>query len=87
MNCYTRKEKWAMAIDDIMTKVKMAVEITVIVAGIIAFGAICFMSSKISSLERELETYKEYVQESKETKTESYILVDGHKYMVVDTVW
>lgn len=88
MNCYTRREKWAMAIDDVMTKVKMAVEITVIVAGIIAFGAICFMSSKISSLERELETYKEYVQESKETKTtESYILVDGHKYMVVDTAW
>ena len=88
MNCYTRREKWAMAIDDVMTKVKMAVEITVIVAGIIAFGAICFMSSKITTLEKELETYKEYVQESKETKTtESYILVDGHKYMVVDTVW
>ena len=88
MNCYTRREKWTMAIDDVMTKVKMAVEITVIVAGIIAFGAICFMSSKITTLEKELETYKEYVQESKETKTtESYILVDGHKYMVVDTVW
>ena len=88
MNCYTRREKWTMAIGDVMTKVKMAMEITVIVAGIIAFGAICFMSSKISSLERELETYKEYVQESKETKTtESYILVDGHKYMVVDTAW
>ena len=77
-----------MAIDDAMEKVKMAVEITIIVAGFLAFGAICFMSSKISSLERELETYKEYVQESKETKTtESYILVDGHKYMVVDTVY
>lgn len=85
MNCYTRREKWAMAIDGVMTKVKMAVEITVIVAGIIAFGAICFMSSKISSLERELETYK-YVQEQ-ETKTESYVYVDGHKYMVVDTAW
>ena len=89
MNCYTRREKWAMAIDDVTTKVKMAVEITVIVAGIIAFGAICFMSSKISSLERELETYKEYVQESKETKTAetTYVVVDGHKYMVVDTAW
>ena len=76
MNCYTRKEKWAMAIDDVMTKVKMAVEITVIVAGIIAFGAICFMSNRISSLERELETYKEYVQKEEKHKSEQLILID-----------
>lgn len=76
MNCYTRREKWAMAIDDVMTKVKMAVEITVIVAGIIAFGAICFMSNKISSLEGELETYKEYVQKEEKHKSEQLILID-----------
>ena len=76
MNCYTRKEKWAMAIDDVMTKVKMAVEITVIVAGIIAFGAICFMSNRVSSLERELETYKEYVQKEEKHKSEQLILID-----------
>lgn len=76
MNCYTRREKWAMAIDDVVTKVKMAVEITVIVAGIIAFGAICFMSNRISSLERELETYKEYVQKEEKHKSEQLILID-----------
>lgn len=76
MNCYTRREKWAMAIDDVMTKVKMAVEITVIVAGIIAFGAICFMSNKISSLEKELNYYKEHVQEQ-ETKLQIVDTVTG----------
>ena len=76
MNCYTRREKWAMAIDDIITKVKMAVEITVIVAGIIAFGAICLMSNKISSLEKELNYYKEHVQEQ-ETKLQIVDTVTG----------
>ena len=76
MNCYTRREKWAMAIDDVMTKVKMAVEITVVVAGIIAFGAICFMSNRIGSLEKELETYKEYVQKEEKHKSEQLILID-----------
>lgn len=76
MNCYTRREKWAMAIDDVMTKVKMAVEITVIVAGIMAFGAICFMNQKITRLERELETYKEYVQKEEKHKSEQLILID-----------
>ena len=85
MNCYTRKEKIQMAIEEITAKVKMVVEITVIVAGVVALGIIGIMNSKITSLEKELEAYK-YVQEQ-ETKTESYILVDGHKYMVVDTAW
>lgn len=76
MNCYTRKEKWAMAIDDIMTKVKMAVEITVIIAGFMAIGAICFMNQKITRLERELETYKEHVQEQ-ETKLQIVDTVTG----------
>lgn len=76
MNCYTRKEKLQMAIDDVMTKVKMAVEITVIVAGIIAFGAICFMNQKITRLEGELETYKEYVQKEEKYKSEQLILID-----------
>lgn len=68
MNCYTRKEKWAMAIDDVMTKVKIAVEITVIVAGFMAFGAICFMNQRMTAMEKELNYYKEnYVQEQ-ETK-------------------
>lgn len=83
MNCYTRKEKIQMAIEEITAKVKMVVEITVIVAGVVALGIIGIMNSKITTLEKELETYK-YVQEQ-ETKTESYIMVDGHKYMVVDT--
>lgn len=77
MNCYTRKEKWAMAIDDIMAKVKMAVEITVIVAGIIAFGAICFMNQRMTAMEKELNYYKEnYVQEQ-ETKLQIVDTVTG----------
>lgn len=77
MNCYTRREKWAMAIDDVMTKVKMAVEITVIVAGIIAFGAICFMNQRMTAMEKELNYYKEnYVQEQ-ETKLQIVDTVTG----------
>lgn len=86
MNCYTRKEKIQMAIEEITAKVKMVVEITVIVAGVVALGIIGIMNSKIATLEKELETYK-YVQEQETKTTESYILVDGHKYMVVDTVY
>jgi hypothetical protein len=77
MNCYTRKEKWAMAIDDIMTKVKMAVEITVIIAGFIAIGAICFMNQRMTAMEKELNYYKEnYVQEQ-ETKLQIVDTVTG----------
>ena len=86
MNCYTRKEKIQMAIEEITAKVKIVVEITVIVAGVVALGIIGIMNSKIATLEKELETYK-YVQEQETKSTESYILVDGHKYMVVDTVY
>lgn len=86
MNCYTRKEKIQMAIEEITAKVKMVVEITVIVAGVVALGIIGIMNSKITTLEKELEAYK-YVQEQETKTTESYILVDGHKYMVVDTVY
>ena len=76
MNCYTRKEKWAMTIDEAMTKVKMAVEITVIVAGIIAFGAICFMNQRMTAMEKELNYYKNYVQEQ-ETKLQIVDTVTG----------
>jgi hypothetical protein len=86
MNCYTKEEKIQMAIEEITAKVKMVVEITVIVAGVVALGIIGIMNSKIATLEKELETYK-YVQEQETKSTESYILVDGHKYMVVDTVY
>ena len=77
MNCYTRKEKWAMAIDDVMTKVKIAVEITVIVAGFMALGAICFMNQRMTTMEKELNYYKEnYVQEQ-ETKLQIVDTVTG----------
>lgn len=68
MNCYTRKEKIMMAIDDVMTKVKMAVEITVIVAGVVAMGLIAFMNQKLTTLETELNYYKEHVQEEDEER-------------------
>lgn len=77
MNCYTRKEKWAMAIDDIMTKVKMAVEITVIIAGFMAIGAICFMNQRMTAMEKELNYYKEHVQEQEETKLQIVDTVTG----------
>lgn len=77
MNCYTRREKWAMAIDDVMTKVKMAVEITVIIAGFMAIGAICFMNQRMTAMEKELNYYKEnYVQEQ-ETKLQIVDTVTG----------
>lgn len=77
MNCYTRKEKWAMAIDDIMTKAKMAVEITIIIAGFMAIGAICFMNQRMTAMEKELNYYKEnYVQEQ-ETKLQIVDTVTG----------
>ena len=77
MNCYTRKEKWAMAIDDVMTKVKIAVEITVIIAGFMAIGAICFMNQRMTAMEKELNYYKEnYVQEQ-ETKLQIVDTVTG----------
>jgi hypothetical protein len=77
MNCYTRKEKMQMAIDDIMTKVKMAVEITVIIAGFMAIGAICFMNQRMTAMEKELNYYKEnYVQEQ-ETKLQIVDTVTG----------
>lgn len=77
MNCYTRKEKIQMAIDDVMTKVKMAVEITVIIAGFMAIGAICFMNQRMTAMEKELNYYKEnYVQEQ-ETKLQIVDTVTG----------
>ena len=77
MNCYSRKEKFMMAIDEVMTKVKMAVEITVIVAGFIAFGTICLMSQKITKLEKELETYREEHVQEEETKVRIVDTVTG----------
>lgn len=66
-----------MAIDDIMTKVKMAVEITIIVAGFMAIGAICFMNQRMTEMEKELNYYKEnYVQEQ-ETKLQIVDTVTG----------
>ena len=77
MNCYTRREKWAMAIDDVMTKVKMAVEITVIVAGLMALGANAFIYQRMTAMEKELNYYKEHVQEQEETKLQIVDTVTG----------
>ncbi len=77
MNCYTRKEKWAMVIDDVMTKVKIAVEITVIVAGFMALGAICFMNQRMTAMEKELNYYKENYVKEQETKLQIVDTVTG----------
>jgi len=66
-----------MAIDDVVTKVKMAVEITVIVAGLMALGAIAFMNQRMTAMEKELDYYKEYVQEHEETKLQIVDTVTG----------
>lgn len=58
MNVYTRGEKIDMFIEDVIDKIKKAVEITVIVGGIIALVAIGFMSKRITELETELKEYE-----------------------------
>lgn len=69
MNVYTRGEKIDMFIEDVIDKIKKAVEITVIVGGIIALVAIGFMSKRITELETELKEYE--MMQMEETQQES----------------
>ncbi len=73
MNCYTRKEKIAMAIEDLVTKVKIAVEVTVIIYGVIALIALGFMGKRITELETQLENYE--MQEEMQQESDEYIVV------------
>lgn len=86
MNVRTRGEK----IDEMLTSVKRFLITTMLVIwglltfalGVNAIGK-NWETKQLNNRIKELEVQLK----SKETKTESYILVDGHKYMVVDTVW
>lgn len=77
MNCYTRGEKIDMFIEDVIDKVKKAVEITVIVGGIVALVAIGFMSKRITELETELKEYEMQMEEMQQESDEYIVVRDG----------
>lgn len=88
MNCYTRREKIAMAIEDIIEKVKMAFEVTLIVGGIIALIAIGFMSKQITELETQLKEYEMQMEEMEHTSDDEYIVIrDGMTGEVIYSGW
>lgn len=74
MNCYTRKEKINMFIEDIIEKAKIAFEVTLITAGIVALIAIGFMTKKIEVLEDQIEEYEMQMEEMQQ-ESDEYIVV------------
>jgi len=86
MNVYTRGEKIDMFIEDVIDKIKKAVEITVIVGGIVALVAIGFMSHRITELETELKEY-EMEMEEMETSDEYLVIRDGLTGEVIYSGW
>jgi len=87
MNCYTRGEKIDMFIEELMTKVRMAVEVTIIVAGIIALIAIGFMSKQITELETQLKEYEMQMEEMEQTSDEYIVVRDGMTGEVIYSGW
>lgn len=86
MNVYTRGEKIDMFIEDVIDKIKKAVEITVIVGGIVALVAIGFMSHRITELETELKEYE--MQEEMQQESGDWIVVrDGLTGEVIYSGW
>lgn len=87
MNIMTRGEKIDAALES--AKRLMINVLLITWAVLTAFLGIGFLANhmEVEKLSNEIETMKVQLKQSKETKTESYILVDGHKYMVVDTAW
>lgn len=75
MNCYTRREKIAMAIEDIMDKVRLAVEVTVITGGIVAAVALGFMAHRITELETQIKEYEMEKAEEMQQESDEYIVV------------
>ena len=86
MNCYTRTEKLAMLIEDIIEKAKMAFEVTLIVGGIIALVSIGFMSHKITELETQLKEY-EMMQEMEQESGDWIVVRDGLTGEVIYSGW
>lgn len=87
MNIMTRGEK----IDEFLENAKRVLINTLLViwAVITIILGIGFIANhmEVTKLNNKIKGLEVQLKESKETKTESYILVDGHKYMVVDTAW
>ena len=89
MNCYTRREK----IDEFLESAKRVLINTLLViwAVLTAFLAIGFAGNKLENEElkgkiKSMEVQMQMKEETKTTET-TYVVVDGHKYMVVDTAW
>ena len=87
MNIMTRGEKIDAALES--AKRFMINVLLIAWAVLTAFLGIGFLANhmEVEKLSNEIETMEVQLKQSKETKTESYIYVDGHKYMVVDTAW
>lgn len=89
MNCKTRGQK----IDEFLESAKRVLINTLLViwAVLTAFLAIGFAGNKLENEElkgkiKSMEVQMQMKEETKTTET-TYVVVDGHKYMVVDTAW
>lgn len=76
MNCYTRKEKFKMALEDIGHKVKMTFDICLIILGIVALMTISYTCGRIKMLENQIEQMEES-KEEEETKVRIVDTVTG----------
>lgn len=87
MSIKTRGEK----IDEFLENAKRVLINTLLViwAVITIFLAICLVGNRMEINELKGTVNQMEVQLKKETKTTetTYVVVDGHKYMVVDTAW
>ena len=89
MNCKSRGQK----IDEFLESAKRVLINTLLViwAVLTAFLAIGFAGNKLENEElkgkiKSMEVQMQMKEETKTTET-TYVVVDGHKYMVVDTAW
>lgn len=87
MNVYTRREKVAMAIEDLAAKARMAFEVTLIVAGVAAAVALGFMAHRITELETELKEYEMEMEEMKGTSDDYIVIRDGLTGEVIYSGW
>jgi len=76
MNCYTRKEKFKMAFEEIGHKVKMTFDICLIILEIVALMTISYTCGRIMRLENQIEQMEES-KEEEETKVRVVDTVTG----------
>lgn len=86
MNCKTRGQK----IDEALESAKRFMINVLLIAWAVltAFLAIGFAGNKLENdeLKGKIKSMEVQMKETKQTET-TYVVVDGHKYMVVDTAW